>query len=292
MVRITRERMLGVLGPAPKPKTVWQKQFDYDDAVLTALAGMDWDHVPPACLNHYFMDLAYVDLQPDLFRHLFPACLKYWYETLMRNDDASTGEGEFHYALSQGQILQRMLSANELQASFDFFRDGMLDRLEAERGCALKVPSTGASGSEWILRLNSLGIVAPVIKPIWDAWWDFDRPGKAFSALIYASGLIYPSVENPIFKGAGGPYLTETDSLIFDRGWSDDNLNFLRTTLSVPYVIDKAADAASALLDCPEAELAARIAGDAKGRAFFVELRIGNLLAALSKCELDRGCWE
>ena len=43
--RITKDRMTGVLGPALKPKFVWQRQFDGNDDVLRALANSDRDAV-------------------------------------------------------------------------------------------------------------------------------------------------------------------------------------------------------------------------------------------------------
>ena len=99
---------------------------------------MDWDRVPDDYLWYYFHDLAYVELQADLFPHLFPACLRYWYETLMRNEAPSLGDSDFHYSLMRGQILENMLSESERQSLYDFFRDGFLDRIEAERGFRLR----------------------------------------------------------------------------------------------------------------------------------------------------------
>src|SRR5579863_6097242 len=86
-MRITPERMVGVLGAVPKPGTVWQEQFDYCQDALERLAQADSDKVDEGDLWHYFLDLAYSDLQPDLIGHVFPACLKYWYDTLMRDDE-------------------------------------------------------------------------------------------------------------------------------------------------------------------------------------------------------------
>ena len=105
-MRITPDRMLGVLGAAAKPAKVWPEQFDYCEEVLVRLARTDWDKVDEGDFSYYFLDLAHSDLQPDLFRHVFPACLKYWYDTLMRDAYA----GRFHYALVQDQILEEMLS--------------------------------------------------------------------------------------------------------------------------------------------------------------------------------------
>jgi hypothetical protein len=302
-VRITRNRIISILGPAPKPKEVWEQQFDYFNDELAEMAQMDWDRVPDDFFWYYFHDLAYVELQPDLFRHLFPACLKYWYDTLMKNEDASCGDADFHYGLMRGQIFQKMLSENERCSVYDFLRDGFLDRIEAERGFVYDqsrdpMISSGKSANAWIFRFNSLGIVAPVIPQIWETWWTLDHPGKAVCAVMYASGLVYLKGENPIYGvwtckyGGGGPYLTEIDGSLFDWSWRTDNLSFLRRTLSVDYVTQKLDQAARTLADCPEAVLARRVADDAKTKTDVIEIRIDNLLKNLARLQLEKDHWE
>jgi len=302
-MRITRDRMVSILGPAPKPQEVWEKQFDYFNDKLGEMARMDWGRVPDKYLWYYFHDLAHVELQADLFRHLFPACLKYWYDTLMRNGDASPGDSDFHYALMRGRILEKMLSESERRSLCDFFCDGFLDRIEAERGFAYEqsrdpMISSGKSSNAWIFRFNSLGIVAPVIQQTWDAWWTRDHPGKAVCAVMYASGLVYLKGENPIYGvwtpeyGGGGPYLTEIDSPLFDWTWRTDNLSFLRETLSVEYVTRKLDEAARTLSDCPETVLARRVADDAKTRKDVIGIRIDDLLENLARVQLAKDRWE
>ncbi len=302
-MRISRDRMIGVLGPAPKPQAIWQRQFDYHDEALAELAQMDWDRVPDEYFWYYFLDLSYVDLQPDLFRHLFPACLKYWYDTLMRDECASRGDGDFHDALMRGQILAKMLSESERQSLYAFFRDGFLDRIEAERGfiydqSTSPMISSGTSANAWIFRLNTLGIVAPVIQPIWEDWWTLDHPGKAVCAVMYSSGLVYLKGENPIYGvwtpeyGGGGPYLTEIDGSIFDWAWREDNLAFLRRTLSVDYVLQKLDQAAGKLSDCPESTQARRVADDAKSRRDVIQIRIDDLLDNLCRVQSAKDRWD
>lgn len=295
--RITPARMVGVLGPAPKPQVVWEQQFDYHNDKLGEMAGMDWDQIPDAYLWYYFHDLAYSELQPELFRHLFPRCLKYWYDTLMRNSSAECGDAEFHYGLVHGDVVDRMLSKPEERNLNDFFRDGFLDRIELERGFVYdtydlrenQLISDGRSANRWIFRFNSLGMVAPVIQKIWEEWWSLDHPGKAVSATMYASGLVYWAGENPIYqvwtpeRGGGGPYLAEDDCCIFDRGWRDDNRVFMASTLSVSYVLQKLDQAADVLSACPERDLSRRVADDAKNRQDIIEIRISDLLDNLAK---------
>ena len=225
MPRITKSRLRAVLGPAPKPLTVWQRQFDGFDDTLRKLAQSEWDEIHEANLWEYFLDLTYQELQPDLFRHLFPACLKFWYDTLMRNEGAQRGDADFHRALLHGNILSKMLDDQERQRTLDIFIDGFLDRVDLQRGFKYERP--GKAANAWISRFNSIGLVAPVIPEIWRRWWSLDTSGKAVSAMMYASGLIYWKGENPIYlpwtcdEGGGGPYLTVWDSEVFDRSWLD-----------------------------------------------------------------------
>lgn len=296
-MRITRDRILQVLGPAPKPERVWEKQFDYFDAELARMAQLDWDRVPDSDMWYYLLDLAYQELQPNLFRHLFPACLKFWHETLMRNVDAAYGDSEFHYAMMQGQVLDKMLTDEERQRVYALFHDGLLDRIEAERGLA-NDSAKSATSNAWIWRFNSLGIVAPVIPAIWNDWWRLDHPGKTFCAVMYASGLVYLEDENPIYGpwkpkcGGGGPNLTANDSSIFHWAWRRDNLAFLRETLTLDYVLTKLDQAAAVLADSPEAEMARKVALDAKSRTDIIEIRIGDVIENLGRLEMQKARWE
>lgn len=273
-MRITRDRMVNVLGPAPKPGSVWQEDFDYNDEVLLEMARIDWDQIGPQHLSFYFLDLAFVELQPDLFRHVFPACLKYWYETLMQDNAAACGHADFHFALVEGEICERMLSAQERNALNNFLVDGLLDRIEATHSLHHSAPG-------WIARFNALGPVAPVIRQIWEDWWLLDSPGKALSAIQYASGLVYSQEENPLY----GVSLTSNDGWISGRAWRNDNLTFLGEALTVDHVCNKLHAAATALRQHPEAKLAGQIAADARTRDDMIRARIGDLLTNLSSAE-------
>lgn len=296
MSRITKERIRSILGPAPKPTAVWELQFDGNDENLRGIADCDWEDVREQDLRSYIHDLAYVKLQPDLFRHAFPSCLQFWQNSLLRNESAEKGDAELHYALQHGDVFSKMMNDHERERLFGFFIDGFLDRIDVERGWAYEHP--GSAGNAWILRFNSLGLIAPVISRLWRVWWALETPGQAITAIRYASGLIYFGDENPIYRpwtpeqGGGGPYLTEWDACIYDRGWGDENLNFLRQTLTCDYILDKVGMAASVLLGQPEAEIASRIADEAQSRRETISLRIGELLTELAKTKLDQERWE
>ncbi|MGB7932838.1 MAG: hypothetical protein WCH04_11555, partial [Gammaproteobacteria bacterium] len=217
---------------------VTEQQFDGFNDELAELSQMDWDKVPENYFWYYFHDMAYVELQPDLFRYLFPTCLKFWYDTLMRDASAECGDNDFHHAMMRGDIANKMLNQNERLLLNEFYHDGFLDRLESQQGLIYdvshsKMVSSGTAANAWIFRFNALGIIAPVIKRIWESWWSLDHPGKACCAIMYGSGLVYLKGENPIYRpwtpetGGGGPYLTESEGSLFDWAWRDDNLDFL-----------------------------------------------------------------
>lgn len=295
---VTQQRMRDVVGRVPKPRDVWQRQFDGNDDVLRKLAAWDWNEIPEWALRDYVLDLTYLHvdretLQPDLFAHVFPACLKFWYDSLMRNDSAELGDADFHRALLHGGILERMLTGDQRQKCLALFRDGLLDRLDAERGFTYRRP--GKSANAWIARFNSIGLLAPIVADIWTGWWSMSTPGRAVCAIMYATGLIYSKDENPIYlawtrdEGGGGPYLTEWDAAEYERSWLEANVEFLRTTLTPGYLIERVAGAASLLDGEPEARLARRIAGDACDRADAVASRIAVLLASLAAPALGKG---
>jgi hypothetical protein len=290
MARVSFEQARAIFGDAPPPETVSERQFDWFDDKLYALARTPQDRITREDLWYYLHDLAYVDLQPDLFAYLFPVCLNLWNTSLMRNQDCSQGDAEFHYALLHGRILEQMVTPAQRDRILDFFHDGFLDRLDQERG--FDASSTEPPAYSWMRRLNSLGLVTPLIERIWTSWWRMETPGQAVSALMYASGLMYRRGENPIFPVSplGAPPLWENDSYIFDSGWLPQNLDFLWRTLSVGYLREKVIEAASHLAAAPEAEMASRLAREFERRVETVEARISTLLLVLvdpAPCTVD-----
>ena len=111
-----------------------------------------------------------------------------------------------------------------------------------------------------------------------------DSPGKAVSAIMYASGLVYLKGENPIFAawnpeiGGGVPYLTESGvASIFDAARLPENTDFLASTLTFAYVLEKLDAAAEAIQGEPEYPMAAQIAAEAKHREEIISIRIDDL---------------
>jgi hypothetical protein len=283
-MKITMERCRQIFGNPGLPGEIHEHQFDDFNAELQQMARKRPEDITLDDLSYYVHDLAYVDLQKDLFEYLFPVCLFHWYQALMRNESCEWGP-EFHYAVHEGHLLERMVTASQREAICQLFHDGLIERIEAERGSVYR--GSGTPAYAWMYRFNSLGLIAPVIERIWQTWWTLDSPGKAVSAIMYASGLMYLKHDNPIFaawtpdRGGGGPWLAGSDSHVFADGWRVENLEFMTRTLRYSYIRAKVEHAANVLKGEPEAALAARVAADSASHEEIVNLRIGNLLNQL-----------
>ena len=263
---ISWEQVRAIFDYPRPPQQVWEKQFDYFDDKLQRLAKTPYDQIDFSDLWYYHHDLAYVELQPDLFYYLFPVCLMDWHESLMKNVRCSHGDSEFHYGVHVGKVLEKMVTPRQRQAIYEFFRDSFLERLDTERGFVYSGSKTPAY--RWMGRFNSLAVIAPVVELLWTPWWSLETPGRAVAALQYCSGLMYPEGDNPLFpawtkeQGGGGPYLCLNDGHLHDAGWMTANLDFLSGTLTVDYVKDKVRGAVARLREEPEYETARRLETD------------------------------
>ncbi len=270
----------------PKPcKDVWEQQFDYNDDALMRIAQTPWEQFDFSDLWYYHHDLAYVELQPDLFVYLFPVCLMDWHQTLLRNESCSHGDSEFHYGVHRGQVFDKMLTSRQLADTLEFFKDSFLLRLDQERGFVYRASSTPAYG--WMSRFNSLGLVMPRIDLLWNAWWSLETPGRAVAAVQYLSGLVYFEGENPLFglwtreEGGGGPSLFDNDCCIFDAGWLEANVQFLADVLTEEFVSEKLNLAVKVLSDQPEFPQVEKVRRDLTERREIVESRVKELPSLL-----------
>lgn len=200
-----------------------------------------------------------------------------WHRSLMQNEACSHGDSEFHYGVRQGKVFEKMLTPAQRAAVNEFFRDSLLERLNAERGFLRSAADYAAHG--WIARFNSLGLVMPQIEMIWKSWWSLDTPGRAIAALEYCSWLMYLEGDNPLFdasineRGNLGAFLWENDSHIYDCGWLRENVQFLKETLTAEFVMDAVRRAVDRLEGEPEHSLAQRLLRDLPDRRKLLESR-------------------
>jgi hypothetical protein len=279
---ISWERVRTIFGNAPPLTTIWEAQFDYFELELQRLAHTPYQKIDFSDLWYYHHDLAYVELQPELFNYLFPVCLMDWHQSLMDNKPCSHGDSEFHYGVHQGNVFDKMMTAAQREAVYEFFRDSFLERLDLERGFA--EIRNGSPTFCWIGRFNSLGVIMPRIEWIWNAWWTLETPGRAVAALQYCSCLMYFEGENPLFeiwKGVSPPLWTNDSLFGGGAGWREENIAFLSASLTTDFVVSKVEKATARLELEPGGEKARRLQADLPQCRPLIEERIKELLLRL-----------
>ncbi|HVU89127.1 MAG TPA: hypothetical protein VHD36_17515 [Pirellulales bacterium] len=295
-MRISWDRAESIFRSARPVTHVWEKQFDYGDEELRRIAATPRREIKFEDLWYYYHDLCYVELQPDVFAHLFPVCLMDWHETLQRGEPCSKGDSEFHRSIYGGRILERMVRPGQRQQVFEFFRDSFLDRLALLESLDVEQKLGEQDPFSWLARLNSLALVAPCVPMIWNAWWSIETPGSAVAALQYCAGLAFFDDENPFFQsarewmkelgrslgqdGAAAVYFLD-DSYLHDVGWLPENLTFLRDVVTPTYIVERAQEAARRLANSAHAKLASGVVARLQSDPELLISRLGELLHRL-----------
>lgn len=279
---INQGRACEIFGNAQPPKVVHERQFDGFDEQLRRLARTPYKQMDFSDLWYYHHDLAHVELQPDLFAYLFPACFMDWHQSLMRNEACSHGDSEFHHGMRRGEVFEKMMTPDQRNSVFEFFTDSFVERWDSERG--FTTIRNRAPTAAWIDRFNSVGLIMPRIDLLWDAWWSLETPGRAVAAIQYCSGLMYFDGDNPIFHALNGisPNLWKNDSYVYDVGWLDENVEFLKKGLTVDFVTKAVMNAAARLTGEPEWEKAHRLENELSTCRELIELRVNELPQLLS----------
>jgi hypothetical protein len=264
------------------PKQITQQPFDYDSKHYRRLCDHDGKEPDAADLGDYALDMKYMELQPELLRHLTPVLLTAWRKDLFEGDKAGYAGfvGQFWPALLEGTAL-RVFTPTEHEAFVAYMRNTILDRLDAEQ--SLRFSGMGASPYSWVQALASYGALFSDVEVLWTEWWQMKTAGHATAAFQYASVLIYEDNANPVFspwtkdKGGGPPALWECGAMMFNVGWKAKNIEFLKRTLSVGYFEEKIQLALSQIKNPTAKKIASGIVEDFFGQRAHLELRIEQL---------------
>lgn len=292
---ITWDRLKSIFGRQKPIRQVTQRQFDGFDDVLERLSRTPVESIDFNDLGCFYFDLSYQWLQPDLFAHIFPACLMDWHQSLLKNVDCAHKGGDFHSGIIRGDVLRKMLTSKQRIQVEAVFLDSMLYRMDRERDFIYS--GSGTPAYSWIRRINTLAQCSNNLPEIWRTWWEVDTYGRAVCLLQYCSALIYLDGENPLFKpysqmcGGGEPCLWESDCWHVDLTWEGSNLLFLRSFLTVDRVVAGVRAAATKLSTQPESKIAASVAADLHERIYVVESRISQLPDLLSSGDIMQKWW-
>lgn len=262
---------------------ITQKPFDHDPDHYRRLCVFQGDSPEPCDLVNYALDMQYMDLQPDLLRHLMPLLLTVWRRDLFEGDKAGYGAFVEHFwpALLKGAALKQVLAKPEQDAITDYLRDSILDRLDVES--LLHFSGMGASPYRWVETLVAYGVLFSDVERLWNEWWDMKTTGHAVAAFQYASALLYEGKKNPVFapwtpeKGGGPPALWDCGCHMFDVGWTEANLLFLQRTLNVNYIEDRLRLALERIPSGTSKDTALRIVNDFPEQEALLALRIQEL---------------
>ena len=288
---VSLQRACAIFGNSAAPAVVWQRQFDYFDDNLKELAQTPLDRIDRSDLWYYYHDLAYCELQPELFAYLFPLCLWDWHLTLQANEPCSHGDSDFHKGLYRGNVLEKMTTPDQREQIYSFLHDSLLEKIDQ---ISQIMALSRLENLAWLWRLNSLASIVPQVERLWTVWWSMETPGRAMAAVQYVSDLLYFAEENPIFANFPDrpgsddlfPMLAGHDSLIWP-GWLPVNLDFIRTTLTADEVDNSLKGAIAALRATPEVRLVQRFQQDFPDRREILESRLSELPNLLENSELQ-----
>ncbi|HVZ18991.1 MAG TPA: hypothetical protein VG897_17880 [Terriglobales bacterium] len=241
-MRASLQSVIRVLKTPSVPDVITQKPFDHDPGHYRRLCSIQAGNPDPCDLVNYALDMQYMDLQPDLLRNLTPLRLTAWRRDLFEGDNAGYGAFVEHFwpALLKGVALKQVFTEPEQAALADFLRDSILDRLDVEN--SLHFSGMGASPYRWVQSLVAYGVLFSDILRLWNEWWDTKTIGHAIALFQFASALMCDDKKNPVFApwtrdhGGGPPALWDCGCHMFDIGWKEANLSFLRQTVNVDYV--------------------------------------------------------
>ena len=290
-MRASLQAVASALKPSQVPKTIRQEPFDHDPGHYRMFCHLNGTQ--PACIDlyDYALDLKFMELQPDLLRHLMPVMLEAWRKDLFESDAAGYAGfvEEIWAALLRGSALRTCLSGADGEVAMRFMRDTILDRLDAED--SLGFAGSRASPHRWVHALGAFGLVFPEVEPLWTEWWQMKTLGHAVPAFQYAPALLYAEDKNPVFapwtreKGGGPPCLWEHGCMIFDAGWREENIQFVRQTFSVEYFENRLRAAQNVIQNADARSVASRIPTEFPAQSTLLGLRLEQLPDLLSKMD-------
>ena len=293
-MRASLQRVAAALKSSRVPDTITQEPFDHDPGHYKRLCNLHGSQPSNSDLIDYALDMMYMELQPELLRHLMPVLFGAWRRDLFEGDPAGFAAFVEYFwpAMLKGKAFHQILTDSEFASVMHYMRDSILDRLDIET--LLNFSGMSASPYGWIRAFVSVGVLFPSVESLWNEWWQMKTPGHAVSAFQYASALLYDADNNPVFtpwtpdEGGGPPAIWDCGCHMFDVGWREENLSFLKATLTSDYVEEKLVVALGRIEVGATKQIASRIIHELPSRRTLLALRIEELpklLADVSRIE-------
>lgn len=288
-------RMAAIFKHPKPPAQVTERQFDGCQEELEAVARTPWHELGDGSPWYYLMDLAYVDLQEDLFDYLFPGYLILWWEGQLSREGGPEGETDFYHALDQGGILEKMLDADRRAAVFEWMVDAYLEGVDAWSGQLDVVYRSHGTADDLhgpLWSLHALGQSVPILPAIWPRLAEVSTAGRAQWWLVLATGLAFKENECPFVPkwtplgGGGGIYALESAASIYGHGYLAPNQQVVRENLSVRFLGSKVEEAGPHLVHEHEREWASAVLAAIQEEPALLERRIARFVELLGKPDL------
>lgn len=233
------QRLLEIFEYPRPPRVVVERQFDGEQEYLEALAAKAWHEVNDGDYWCYVLDLAYVELQQDLFDYLFPPFLVLWWEWQLTAIEPDTGY-DFQYSIDRGNVFEKMMSPGRREAVFRWMVDAYLDGIDRWGGHLLD-ESRPFSVDGPLASFNAIGQSVPITSALLDELEDVNTLGKAQWWLVLATGLLWDPAGPPMpgwyANGMEGRvFVNSSTTSIFDHGYLPQNLLAMEQRFSVNYV--------------------------------------------------------
>jgi len=295
-MRADFNKLVESFGNPEPPRLIVQGEYDVDPQVFRKLCNAPGAEADPNLLYQYVHDVCWLDdesIQPELLEVVLPKCLEMWRKDIVRMDLEHGGTVEmFWTAMARHQGFKKLLSIKQFEAVGSFISDGILDSIDLERSLSFE-GMVGRTPYHWFHALGSFATVFSTLAELWEEWWSSKSSGHARGVLQYASCLMYPEYQNPIFapwthdRGGGPPGLWETEGHIYDRPWREENIAFLRSTLTPEYIRGSMQSAAD-MLDGIQLLLASTMIEEFPESELRVAVQIEELLDNLALTAMER----
>jgi hypothetical protein len=284
-------RVFALLGRPQPPSSISQEAFD-DRLLLDELVrhGRLNGPILDGPLHEYCLCLKYVSpLQPDLMRHAIPLCLEAWQARLFDQGHEDVARA-FNSALStRPDVIAAALDESAARAIMDFMRASILARMSHQMN--LRKPEGDTAAHTWMGFFASYGCIWPDVKDVLADWRRSDVAGLAVAAIEYLSLLAYDDREHPLFAASArrpGAVPRPWDYAGEDGDpskWLPENVDALRSTMTVASVEAWALEAAGRLASHTERDLAALVAEDIALQPYLIESRLGDLVHHMASIE-------
>lgn len=280
-------------------KPLWvQGGYDFDelnDLEIQRLIDRKPDELTQEDFDGYLENYGVGSVE-DL-RFLLPPLLRVWEEGLHRS--SSKFRAVLIGKLLKFELIDNYLNAEQRSAVQGFMLRSLADRLAKEDSLSIR----GLSDSHtWIGDFNAYAVLSGRFTDLWTKIWKADCRGHAVAVLQYVASIVFDKHDNPIFertepKCAGGPLPIWYVDLWGSRWrWRGMNVDHLKRTLSVNYLLDRLTDIEERYSDDEVARVARVIAERIRSEPERVAARCGLLPRAFgdqaSRPQLNGWSWE